>query len=186
MQLSILIPSLSTRRAYLNRLLNVLSPQITLGVECLVAIDAGDKGRGPKRNDLMRQASGKYVVFVDDDDLVTDDYVQQLMCGIEKDVDVVSIRGKQFRDGILWREFMDRPDQRFNQVVVDGVLTLTYGVMHLDAIKREIAIQFEFPDIKFGEDRRWGTAIEQSELVKTWHQVSKPIYLYEYRSVKEV
>ena len=34
---------------------------------------------GEKRNWLLEQAKGEYVVFVDDDDLVTNNYVQSIM-----------------------------------------------------------------------------------------------------------
>lgn len=186
MILSILIPSLSRRHAFLTRLLGVLYPQVIPGVEILINADSGVKSIGEKRNDLLAAATGYYVVFVDDDDIVAFDYVKRLMVGIDKDVDVVSIRGQHLRNGETYRSFVDKPGQPFACAEVGGVTTITYAIQHLDCIRRSIAQQFKFEHTRFGEDRRWGLDIERSDLVKTSYQVPKDIYFYEIRAPKAV
>lgn len=186
MILSILVPSLSRRHAFLTRLLGVLYPQVIPGVEILINADSGLKNIGAKRNELLAAATGHYVVFVDDDDMVSFDYVKQLMVGIDLGVDIVSIRGQHLRNGETYRSFVDKPGQPFACVEVGGVTTITYAIQHLDCIRRSIAQQFKFQDIRFGEDRRWGLAIEQSSLVQTSYQVPKDVYFYEIRAPKAV
>jgi glycosyltransferase involved in cell wall biosynthesis len=186
MILSILIPSLSRRHAFLTRLLEVLYPQVIRGIEILINVDSGHKSIGQKRNDLLAAATGDYVVFVDDDDMVSFDYVLELQRGILKRVDAVSVRGQHLRNGEYWRQFIDKPGQPFACVEQDGVTTVTYGIQHLDCIKRSIAQQFKFEDIRFGEDRRWALAVEQSGLVKTSYQVPKDVYYYEIRDPKAI
>jgi len=65
-----------TRRGTLNRLLNLLNQQMTIEfkkkVEILINIDDGSKQVGTKRNEILDSASGKYVCFIDDDDMVDD------------------------------------------------------------------------------------------------------------------
>ena len=75
-KLSILICSLASRADKLQRLMNVLQPQINDSVELLVKTDNGEMPIGKKRNLLLEEASGAYIAFVDDDDLVSEDYVK--------------------------------------------------------------------------------------------------------------
>jgi hypothetical protein len=72
---SILIPTIETRAHFLERLLSVLTPQVVDGVEILIEKDDGESKIGAKRNRLIGRATGDYVCGIDDDDLVTSDYV---------------------------------------------------------------------------------------------------------------
>lgn len=184
MLLSILIPSLSRRADFLSRLLSVLSPQVILGVEILLDIDNGEKNIGYKRNLLLQRATGSHVSFVDDDDLVSPDYVQQLLEGVKRGVDVVSVRGKHLRNGEPWRDFRDIVGKPFSMVHLDGVPTMTYGIQHLDAIRRRIALECPFQHVRFGEDRNFGLAVEQSGMVHTSYQVPTDVYFYHFRDFK--
>ena len=80
MKLSILICTLPERKAYLARLLGILSPQVIQGkVEVLT--DDTPRGvitTGQKRNNLLNRAKGKYIVFIDDDDMVPGHYVNRI------------------------------------------------------------------------------------------------------------
>lgn len=184
MLLSILIPSLHRRTEFLARLLSVLQPQVVADVEILIDIDAGEKSIGEKRNRLLARAKGSHVAFVDDDDLVSPDYVEHLLAGVKRGVDVVSVRGQHIRNGQFWRKFVDEVGKPFSMVEEDGVRTIFYGLQHLDAIRRSIAEQFEFPAIRFGEDRHFSVKVEQSGLVRTSWQVPTDVYFYHFREPK--
>ena len=82
--LSILIPTMPKRLGLLKRLLNVLNPQVTDEVEILTHSDDGRIPTGRKRNDLIKQAQGQYVVFIDDDDIVADTYVSDILKAAKK------------------------------------------------------------------------------------------------------
>ena len=185
MFLSVLIPSLARRADFLARLLSVLQPQVVPGVEILIDIDSGEKSIGEKRNRLIQRATGSHVAFVDDDDMVSPDYVQHLLDGAKRGVDVVSIRGEHTRNGQPWRKFIDEVGKPFSMTERDGMRTIFYGLQHLDAIRRSIAEQFEFPPIRFGEDRHFALKIEQSGLVRTSWQVPTDVYVYQFRTHKE-
>ena len=48
-------------------------------------------------------------------------------------------------------------------------------------MRRKIALTVEFPDSSYTEDYAWGTALERSNIVKTWHRSQDhPIYFYDY------
>jgi glycosyltransferase involved in cell wall biosynthesis len=179
MKLSILIPSLFSRSAQLQSLLAHLSSQCAAGVspdvEILVRIDGGEKTTGRKRNELMAAATGEYVVFIDDDDVIAPNYISSIMEGIGTRADIVSISGyyipkndatKEFHDSIYYHwEFKDNVHLRSFQ--------------HIDAIKSSIAKQFLFPDISLGEDREWSSQLRDSGLIKTEYK-TRPIYFYLY------
>ena len=80
MKLSILIRSLYSREVMLNSLLANLYTQIVKGnyyfnVEVLVNRDNKEITSGAKANELLLAAAGKYIVFIDDDDEVADNYL---------------------------------------------------------------------------------------------------------------
>ena len=53
-------------------------------VELLVLIDNKKRTLGAKRNEMIGLAKGEYVVFIDDDDLVSEDYVESILEAIKE------------------------------------------------------------------------------------------------------
>ncbi len=178
MKLSILIPSLASRLGYLSRLLSILSPQIRDGIEIIVSLDNGGQTIGAKRNRLLESAKGKYVCFIDDDDEISEDYIEQIMVGVESDVDHVAVGGIMTTNGREPHEFKSSKDYEWHEK--DGIYYR--GVQHLGVIRRDLALQVKFPDISFGEDRGFSEKI--TPLIKMEYQVRKPIYFYKYRNPK--
>lgn len=100
MKLSIVIPYYNTYNLT-ARLLNGLIPQLTNEVEVLV-IDDGcnetrldsfnvnvihlkeNSGVSVSRNTGIKNAKGKYIAFIDSDDMITMDYVENLLSIIDK------------------------------------------------------------------------------------------------------
>lgn len=180
MLLSILIPTLRSRKQKLERLMRILRDQLTPDCEVVMEVDNGESTIGCKRNTLLARATGQYVCFIDDDDTVAADYIACLLDGITRGVDVVSIRGRFSENGIDLGEFIDLPYQQHSISQIAGKQTFLRGVQHLDAIRREIAISQQFPDSSYTEDYAWGTALERSKVVATWHQIDHPVYFYDY------
>lgn len=82
--LSILIPTLPFRSQYLNRLLNELHHQITNNklnndIEILIFLDEFEHTIGEKRNILCQKSNGKYVLYCDDDDMVSSDFCKTII-----------------------------------------------------------------------------------------------------------
>ena len=80
MKLSILIPTLFSRKEKFCNLMTILSSQANDEVEVVINRDNGEKSIGEKRNELLKEATGEYVCFVDDDDMVDDDNKHCLKC----------------------------------------------------------------------------------------------------------
>lgn len=158
----------------------VLLPQVApyRDVELLVEEDNGRLPSGEKRNRLIRRSAGQYFCFVDDDDLVTGDYVRLIREGCLAGADVVSFR--------IERTGNDRPRQvhqlslryRDGQRLPDGKLGM--AVNHLCAWRRDLGTAVAFPPhLGYNDDVFWYTPLLASGLVRTEHHV--PQILYEYR-----
>jgi glycosyltransferase involved in cell wall biosynthesis len=179
-RLSILICSLFDRASYLSALTDSLARQARKDVEVLVEIDDGRKTIGAKRNSLLGRATGDYVCFIDDDDTVSSDYLEQIFKGIDRDVDHVGLRQITTTNGQNPREC--RSSAHYSWEERDGITWR--GILHLNPLKREIAQQVRYPEISFGEDFQWGTAVAQLGAIRTEYLVEKPIYFYDYREPK--
>ena len=92
-KLSILICSLREREKSLNKLLEVIEPQRTSEVEIILDTDNGEVTTGFKRNRLLNAAFGEYISFIDDDDLVSNDYIVKILKAIETSPDCCGMEG---------------------------------------------------------------------------------------------
>jgi hypothetical protein len=105
MDLSILIPTVPVRKPLLDKLLSVLNKQLTDNnlenrVEILVFEDNFEYSVGKKRNVLYEKAKGKYVLILDDDDMVSDNFCIDICSVIEKhDVDQICFTQQQLEPG---------------------------------------------------------------------------------------
>jgi hypothetical protein len=171
--LSILVCTLVSRRHLLLPLLELLNRQSTPQVEVLVNADDGTKPIGTKRNELLDQAHGNYVAFVDDDDLVSEDYVHRILAAVRSSPDCCGLEGIVTFDGRNPRRFIHsmKYDHWFEK---DGVYYRPPN--HLSPVKREIALQVMFPDISFSEDRDYSMKILR--LLASEVHIDSPIYYY--------
>lgn len=177
-----MIPTLPKRLHLLYRLLGVLAPQVDTNVVQVLLNSDKDCTIGEKRNRMMAQATGKYVCFIDDDDLVSDDYIKLIMEGIVKDVDCCSLIGlyipdngqkQKFIHSIQYKEFFER----------DKILYRCPN--HLNAVKREHAIKCPFPHWDRSEDSNYAFSLRDAGLLKTEHHIESTIYYYLYLSDKK-
>jgi hypothetical protein len=180
--LSILIPTLVSRSTLLARLLAVLQPQVNAvrgAVEIKTLTDSGQNTTGTKRRQMSAEAVGDYIAFVDDDDLVSEDYVARILSAIQQGrPDCVTFGVRQYFDGHLegaavcslaaggdhndidhrgWQQFWRRPN-------------------HICAVKRELVVAAGFPDITLGEDAIHAAMLQP--MLKT--EVHIPTFLYDY------
>lgn len=181
-KLSILIPTLFNRQEFLSKLISQLADneaELLNKIEILTSCDNGKKSIGQKRNELLRGATGDYVVFIDDDDDVTSSFIDLIFEGIKKDVDAIGIAMMYCPD--------NGPTKKVECSMLNTVWEEKDGVylrpiQHVCPIKRSIALQVKYPEVSFGEDHHY--SLEVNKLIKTEHLISKPIYFYNFRSQK--
>ena len=179
-RLSILIPTLPERAGFLRRLRSVLEPQMRgQPVELLLDERPRPVPIGNKRNALLDRARGDYVAFVDDDDLVSTNYVQDVLAALRDNPDCAELRGIITTDG-------GNP-KNFHHTIECKAWCEKNGVYlrmpnHLNAVQRALALQVRFPETNFGEDHDYSKRL--LPLLKTMGAVSRVIYLYQSRTKK--
>lgn len=178
--LSILICTLPERAGYLRRLMASLEKKAR---GCPVEILTDNRGRnitiGAKRNALLQRARGEYAAFIDDDDEVSGDYIQLVLKALSQKPDCAELRGEITTNGMNPKPFIHTVAcKEWHEK--DGV----YWRMpnHLNAIRRELALQAGFPEKSFGEDHDFSKRVQP--LLKTQGDIAQTIYYYRYRSKK--
>lgn len=183
MKLSILICSLEKRKDFLNRLMNVLCPQTNKydNVQVLINTDEGQLSIGEKRNRLVEDADGEYVAYIDDDDLVSKEYVDLIMKALEEKPDVVGMMGIMTTNGRNPKTFIHslKYDHWFEQ---HGIYYRCNN--HLNPVKKEYASAVKFPLINMGEDHDYSNRLYQILKDKKEIYIPEPIYFYDYRTNK--
>jgi len=171
---SILICSLEDRKKSLNRLLGTLQPQKTDEVEILIEVDNGKITTGAKRNLLLKKATGDYVAFVDDDDLVSEDYISKILEAIKTNPDCCGMEGKiTFQKRKVTKKFIH--SMKYKAWFEENKIYYRCP-NHISPVKRELALQVMFPDIAREEDKSY--SLRLIDLLKTEVYIKGPIYFY--------
>lgn len=139
---------------------------------------------GSKRNDLLQRAAGGHVVFFDDDDLPMDWYVEDIMKALEKDPDSVGQLIKHLSNGRPAHDCLH--SVRFAKWSKTPVHTEGFGMVyqrgtgHRNPVRRSIALQVGFPDLKWGEDEPYSNGV--TALCKTEVLPERLAFIYRYSS----
>lgn len=182
--LSILIPTIVGREEQYNNLYKILVKQYEGGeVEICTLKDNKEMSIGEKRNKLLQIANGKYVAFIDDDDIVSENYISLLLEAAKSDCDCASLLGAYSVDGVFDGLFEHSLKYNEWRTTVNDIKYERYP-NHLSMIKSNIAKQFKFPEINHGEDADWSTQIHKSRILQTEYHIPEIIYYYNKTTVK--
>lgn len=192
MKLSILIPTLEERiesfQAIHNELATQAGKRLGKEVEILYNIDNREKTIGQKRNELIADAKGDYIVFVDDDDRVPEYYIDEILKAVKSNPDCVGIKGL-----IIW-DFKPESAEVFEHRLGSQYMSLSNGngrnvyyryPNHLNPMKRELVKDIKFKEMNFQEDYEWATEIKDGKILKTTVNINKDMYYYLYDSKKK-
>jgi len=186
MKLSILICTILDRDTSFRKLLSVLTSQQTDEVEILSECDTGQMSTGAKRNLLLQRATGDYICFVDDDDMVSDDYVSLILKELESEPDCVGITVAKTKDGMPFRRLVKSLECLKTQWIWNyNQLNNTQYMIpdHLTPVRREIALKVGFKDISKGEDTVYSIGILPYLHIEK--VITKPIYFYDLQIVEK-
>jgi glycosyltransferase involved in cell wall biosynthesis len=141
--------------------------------EVIVCTDNKQMKVGAKRNLLLKAASGEYVSFIDDDDMVSVDYVSELLNATKSKADVIVFDVMRYENGNP-----DRPVSYSRNFSRDYSKKSRHFRIpnHLMCFKKEIALKAGFPEVNFGEDSEF--AKRALPLIKTGHTIFKTLYEY--------
>ena len=176
--LSILVCSLVERNnTFLSDLIGSIEKQI-IGkpVELLILSDNAKRPVGTKRNNLLNISKGKYVCFIDDDDRISETYVDDVLQEIidwSPDVVVfdaeITFNGTNPKLVKYGREYdyCEKSDAYYRHP------------NHLMVHKKENITEY-FKDVKTGEDDEW--ASRMLPRIVTQSRISKVLYYYDYNT----
>lgn len=183
--LSILVCTTTERKHFLERMIDAFTPQLNYRVELLVESDDGNMRIGRKRNLLLDKAKGKYICYFDDDDLPSEDYVEKILKAIEPNPDCCSLEGLYTVDGNNPTLFRHSLDYKQWETANENGETVYYRTPnHLNAVKRDIALQVRFNDnMSNGEDKDYSDRIRP--LLKKESKIDGVIYHYLFLNVKK-
>lgn len=185
-KLSILIPSIFDRKEMLGKLLDDLYDQMlceaaTHEVEIITDVDDGILSIGKKRQGMIERAKGEYVVQVDDDDELPNYYIKEILKAMEENPDVIGFDGYMTTNGKNRENFKISKDLPYTSIWdAHGNKEYVRFNNHLSPIKREIALNIGFKDMRFGEDYDYAKRLKESGLVKTEVYIHKDMYHYKY------
>jgi glycosyltransferase involved in cell wall biosynthesis len=166
---SILIPTMPGREEGLQRLLKSIAEKVQrnapeLKYEVCLSFDNRETSIGTKRQKLLEQASGRYLSFIDDDDDITDEYIQDLWKCIQEGKHVMRLRG--FMKGYT---FIHSLDVKFDDYMAtqDDPPIFQRPPNHLNPMLSDIAKFIPFKDAVYGEDLDWTVSLFKAGFLKT-------------------
>lgn len=169
--LSVLIPSLPERMDSLRELLACIPPDPR--VEIIVLMDNRRRQVGAKRNAMMAMAQGRYVAHIDDDELLSPDYLERVLPELEHGDDLVA-----YDAGV---SFNSSPEFRVRTVLgaaIEQPQHLPHGrysdivrpPWHWCCWRTDFARRFQFPE-DHGWTEDWGFLKQALPEVKTWRKI---------------
>jgi glycosyltransferase involved in cell wall biosynthesis len=178
---SILIPTLPEPKstAFLKRVISILDPQVAKfpGVQIRIHDAGRSMPTGQKRNEMIANCDTDYFSFVDCDDIPAPNYVEKMVEGIEKDVDVVTLCGWMTTNGESRVDWIIKLGERYEE---RGGKYYRWP-NHLCAFKIEKVEHVKFPNIWIREDYLWSEQVKNMKLLKTEHHITDQIYHYDFR-----
>ncbi len=189
MILSILICSITDRAESLQKLLLEFHNQAGYSnhyfenVEILTEVDNREISVGGKRQKLLERAKGDWIVFFDDDDIPNERYIYLILTAIfnNKDIDCIGIRGLMTTNGENPQTWCHRLGYKIEG---DGNSILPCGynyarpIIHFNPVKRELALQAGFKDMRFGEDMDYAERL--NKLLTKEYFIDEQLFHYNY------
>lgn len=184
-ELSVLVCSVHTRfdtfspriQKQLFNQYNALNELDQQRVEILVLTDNKQMMLGHKRNKMIELAQGKYIVFVDDDDRVADDYLQSLLDATASDADSIVFQAEVSLNGEKPRLCYYSKDVKQDYNTANAYHRIPN---HICCIKKAVSLKSSFPNVLYGEDAGYGKVLLPH--LKTEHKIDKVLYYYDYNA----
>lgn len=162
--LSILMPTIPERSDIFTSLLTELERQLnefytfhrSIGtVDIIVNSDKrfldGGPSIGRKRQKLLNQASGKYLLYLDDDESIAPNYVETLMRLCDQDRDICTFKSIAKLDN-YWMVVDMSLEYANQQGNPDGIKRAPW---HICPVRSYFGKLHKFEDISYGEDYAW-------------------------------
>ena len=151
-------------------------------VVVLINKDDQTKTIGQKRNELMDAAiasGATHRAFVDDDDMISSDYLAANLPGVHGGFDCNTLVGRYYVEGTYDRPFYH--SLRYTHWWQDAA-GYYRNPNHLNVVKIDLIKHLRFQEKSFGEDGCFSEEIAREGLLRTEFPISQVIYHYYSRS----
>ena len=113
------------------KVLDKLLSQRTSDVEILLLFDNRHLTLGAKRNFILDRAKGDYISFIDDDDDISDDYIQTLLTASK---DVMTFKTAHYINGVFNKDVIystTKGNKTGTIIISDGLTLFVVGGLNL-------------------------------------------------------
>jgi len=186
---TIAILTIKGREKYYERLRSILDVQIAdKPIQIVVLKDNKERSIGDKRQLALDLAQSKYINFIDDDDVISNNYCDIILNELKKDVDGVGFRGIITSPSSRVMEFVHKAGLKYSEkpAKYQGSFVYTRPLNHLNPVKLEYAKQIGFKDLNMGEDLDYSVRLAESKLIKDEVFIDEYLYFYQYRPNKKI
>ena len=189
MKLSILVPTVPRRLDNcFTSLIKKLETQISnkTKIEIIGFYDNKKRTTGEKRNNLLSLAKGEYLVFIDDDDDISDDYIESICDALHKNPNVdcvvfdciTTVNGKkpvhsEYSINYEYRTFKSKPEMPYED-------EWRGRPAHTMVWKSTIAKKHIYDDKNYEEDVHWVKRAYKD--IKVEVRIPKVLYYYKFNS----
>lgn len=183
-KLSLLIPAIPERIEQLNELLAEIAYQDEENeVEVVVLLDNMKRSIGKKRTDLLQLAQGKYLVMIDDDDKIADDFISTILKATEENSDVITFKQISSINGEEFTVTFGLHNQNEEAHKVEGVFAdIKRKPWHCCVWKTQVVKGCFFSDVNYGEDAIFSDSATANAITET--HIDKVMHYYKFSSDK--
>jgi hypothetical protein len=179
---SILIPTIPGREDGLTRLTTSVREKIAricpdLRYEFCIEFDNKEMSIGMKRQKLLDSAKGKYLSFIDDDDDITDAYIEDLWGCIRGGYHTMRLRGQMSQYPFVHSTEITMASP---MATMDEPALFQRPPNHLNPMLSDVAKLIKFKDAVHGEDLDWTLSLYRSKFLETEYRSdpSRVHYMY--------
>ena len=179
---SVLIPTIPGREAGLARLTQSIREKVAricphLRYEFCVEFDNKEMSIGMKRQKLLDSAKGKYLSFIDDDDDITDAYIEDLSECIKGVYHTMRLRGQMSQYPFVHSTEITMASP---MATMEDPPLFQRPPNHLNPMLSDVAKFVKFKDAVHGEDLDWTLSLYKSGFLQREYrsEPSRTHYIY--------
>lgn len=192
MKLAVLIPTVPERAEQFRQLLDRINKirgayesRLTVIHLETPSVKLGGLHTGLKRQILLEAGckAADYVVFIDDDDEISDNYFESIFDALDLCPDVVTFNGIITTDGADQRDFSIQVGHEY----VEVGKTYLRPPNHLCPIRSSIAMEIGYnTSLSNSEDSDYCLRLKQSNLIKKYVHIQDKLYHYIYKTTNKL
>ena len=182
--LTIAILTVPGRESFLERLRGIIDTQVDgQPVQVTVLKDNRERTIGEKRQLALDVCKTPYIVFIDDDDVVSNKYVQLILHELANKPDGVGFRGIISSERSWPVEFVHKAGLAYSDRPIQYQKSFIYTrpLNHLNPVRIDIARQIGYVSLNMGEDYDYCKRLDESGLIKNAAFIDEFMYFYQYR-----